>query len=92
MKFRSALLNIFRNLHLNSRFFLSCGGLIALFALSFKLEFLMPITQVLAILLLVVTATDILILFNPNADIRVNRTVSKLLSLGDENRITLEIH
>lgn len=85
------MLKLIKNLYLSDRFFWVFGALVLLFCLSFAFSFLFPVTQTLLVLGVIITLFDIILLFNRKVDITCKRKISKLLSLGDANKITLEI-
>jgi len=80
-----------RNLFFTSRFFILLGAIIALFAISFHVSFLYNISQVLLLLLIVTTSSDIYILFSQKNKFSCTRTTPKIFSLGDENKVTLHL-
>jgi uncharacterized protein (DUF58 family) len=81
-----------RTLHLRRRFFLALGVLITLFAMSFVWAWLFPVSQALLVLLFGVVLAEIILLYSAKETIRVERSTSKLFSLGDENQIVLKVH
>ncbi len=85
------MLNIINNTYLTNRFFWSFGGLILLFFLSFALPFLFPVAQTLLVLGLIIALLDVSLLFNKKVRISCQRKLPKLLSLGDANKITLQV-
>jgi len=85
------MLNLFKNTYLTNRFFWSFGGLVLLFCLSFALPFLFPVAQTLLVLGVVITLLDGSLLFNKKMNISCQRKLPKLLSLGDSNKITLQV-
>ncbi len=85
------MLELLKNIYLTNRFFWSFGGLILLFCLSFALPFLFPIAQTLLVLGLIITVLDTSLLFNKKVKITSQRQLPKLLSLGDSNKVVLQI-
>ncbi len=83
--------NIARELHINTRFFILAGVIIALFALAFAFPWLLWPVIVLAMLAVAVFFADIIVLFLPNHRFSGKRTLAKMLSLGDQNPIQLTI-
>lgn len=86
------MLKVLKNLYLTDRFFLLFGGLAGLFVLSFAIELLFPIAQTLFVLSVALVFIDIIVLFNRNVYIRCERKLSKVFSLGDNNRVRIEVH
>jgi uncharacterized protein (DUF58 family) len=84
-------LKTIRNTYLTNRFFYLFGGLVALFVLSFAIEFLFPIAQTLLVLSLALVFVDIAILFNRSTKVNGQRNSSKVFSLGDENLVSLDL-
>jgi len=85
------MINLLKNIYLTNRFFWSFGGLILLFCLSFALPILFPIAQTLLVLGLIITLLDASLLFNKKVKITSQRQLPKLLSLGDSNKVVLQI-
>ncbi len=80
-----------KNIYLSSRFFWSFGALVVLFCLSFRFPFLFPVTQTLLVLGGIIFILDVSLLFHRNTAIQCGRKLPKLLSLGDPNKIILEL-
>jgi uncharacterized protein (DUF58 family) len=78
-------------LHLNQRFFIGAGIVALLFILSFPFAFVTPFAWVALLLLLSATLTDIILLYSGRLLIQGSRTTSRMMSLGDENAVTLKI-
>lgn len=76
---------------LTNRFFYLFGGIVLLFAASFFMDFLFPVTQALLVLGLILVLVDAFLLFEKKRPLRVRRHTPKVLSLGDENNIQLDI-
>ena len=79
------------NLYLTRRFFTAFGVVIFLFILSYSFGWLMPFAQTAFVVVCGVVLADYGLLFNKNTQLSTTRRTSKLLSLGDANRITLDI-
>ena len=79
------------NLYLTRRFFTAFGVVIFLFILSYSFGWLMPFAQTAFVVVCGVVLADYVLLFNKNTQLSATRRTSKLLSLGDANRITLDI-
>ena len=80
-----------KNLYLSRRFFIAYGAVIILFVLSYSFGWLMPFAQTAFVVVCGVVLADIALLFNKNTDLSATRRTPKLMSLGDANRITLDI-
>ncbi|MBL0316324.1 MAG: DUF58 domain-containing protein [Flavobacteriales bacterium] len=78
-------------MHLNQRFFIGAGIVALLFILSFPFAFVTPFAWVALLLLLSATLTDIILLYSGRLLIQGSRTTSRMMSLGDENAVTLKI-
>ncbi len=76
---------------MNIRFFIAMGVVVLLFALSFPFGFLLPIGKTALVILFAITVSDLVILINPKSKLIAIRKHGKLLSLGDENKISLTI-
>jgi len=85
------MLNIINNTFLTNRFFWSFGGLVLLFCLSFALPFLFPVAQTLLVLGVIISLLDVSLLFNKKVSVSCQRKLPKLLSLGDANKIILQV-
>ncbi|MDG1062926.1 MAG: DUF58 domain-containing protein [Flavobacteriaceae bacterium] len=62
-----------------------------LFALSFGLPLLFPLAQTLLVGIIVATIADGVLLFNASSKITLKRRAGKMLSLGDENPLFLDV-
>ncbi|NNE55358.1 MAG: DUF58 domain-containing protein [Flavobacteriales bacterium] len=80
-----------QNLHLTQRFFIALGILIGLTGLCYALEFLLPLVQIFAMIVGVLTLTEVISLFGQKNRFEVARETGKLFSLGDENPVVLTI-
>lgn len=85
------MLKLLKNTYLTNRFFWSFGGLVLLFFLSFAFSFLFPIAQTLLVLAVIITLLDVSLLFNKKVVIQCRRKLPKILSLGDPNKIILDL-
>lgn len=83
--------DIASNLHLTRRFYLCMGLLVFVIGTSYFMKFLLPAAQLLAVAIGVLVITDMLTLFSRKTKFFATRTAGKLLSLGDDNTIKLEI-
>lgn len=79
------------NLFIKNRLFLFLLLIAIGFAMSFGFPFLFPVFQVALYAIIALLLVDIIILFNKKQVISADRIMSAQLSLGDENKIVLEI-
>lgn len=80
-----------RNLYLTHRFY---GGLFAVAvigAAGFRWPVMLAVAQTLLVLLVAAAIIDIVLLFNPRVKITASRRTPKVLSLGDEQNVYLDI-
>jgi len=84
-------MNLIRNLYLTNRFYLVLAMLIGAMMASYAFPYLMPLVQTAIVLLALAVTVDILMLFNRRVDMDVVRETPGVLSLGDQNPITLII-
>jgi len=77
---------------LPSRFFIVCGALVLVFAIGFAIPILFPIGQFLLFIFLALVLTDWMLLFQPAANLNGVRRLPRMLSLGDENPIYLDLN
>jgi len=80
-----------KNLYLAKRFFLFGGGIAVIFVCSYPISLLLPAAKVLFTLFIAFFISDIIILFNRALNIDCARSVPKLMSLGDENKVLIFI-
>jgi uncharacterized protein (DUF58 family) len=86
------MIRMLKNLNFTNRFFLIYSGIIFAFAISFFLKWVFPIAQTFLVIALLISLMDILILFSRNIKVEVTRNHSNMLSLGDKNKINIQIH
>lgn len=82
---------LFKHFFIYTRLFLFGGAIIFLLVLSYPFELLLPIALTSLLMLLLVTLADALMVFGPRVSLHASRTVSKMLSLGDDNPITITL-
>ncbi len=80
-----------KNLFLTNRFFYGMALLIAVMMLSYAFPFLFPLVQTGCILYAVIVLVDALLLFNRNTNVIIKRETPPILSLGDENTISISL-
>lgn len=78
-------------MYLTNRFFWFAGAVIALFALSYPLDWLFPLAQIAVIALCLLTAADISILFYKRPEVTANRVLAPVFSLGDPNTVVINV-
>jgi len=82
---------MFRQIYLTGRFFWLFSALAIAFALSFFVQALFPLLQVLFVLALAILLLDGLLLFGPKTLIEAERQLPRVLSLGDSNQAVLRV-
>ncbi len=80
-----------KNIYLTRRFFIVFGGVVVLFTAAFSVPALFIVAQGCLILGIVMTFADIVLLFSNKMHVKVKRHIPKMMSLGDSNRISLDI-
>jgi uncharacterized protein (DUF58 family) len=85
------VIRFYKNLYLNNRFFLLFGVVVVVFCFGFAFEPVFHIAKIALGVAAAVVITDIMLVFHPRAKLNVTRSMSKLLSLGDDNAVKLEI-
>lgn len=61
------------------------------FILAFPLGFLLPVAQTFFVVVIALVIGDYVQLFNKNVRLKVRRRLPKIFSLGDDNKVTIEI-
>jgi len=84
-------MKIWDNIFLTNRFFICFGIISGLFAVSFFVQILFPIVQAILLIALILTFVDFLLLFKGNDFIQAVRRTPKIFSLGEINKIHLDI-
>jgi len=79
------------NTYLGNRFFYLFTGIIAAFAACFAFPQFLFFVQIILGVALAITLADFMLLFSKKRMLEIKRTVPKMLSLGSENHIRLEI-
>jgi uncharacterized protein (DUF58 family) len=80
-----------KNLFLTTRFFYGMAVLIGCMLLSYTFPLLLPVVQTACVLYAVVALIDIALLYNNSVSINITRDTPTVLSLGDENPITITL-
>lgn len=78
-------------IYLTDRFFWAFGGLVLFFVLSFWLPALLPVGQAIFVLLMAIVILDGLLLFGKNSSVFATRQTPKIMGMGDQNPIKLEL-
>ncbi len=78
-------------MYLTRRFFSTFGIVASFFAASYLLSFLFPVAIVLFVIAVSLAATEAVVLFSKTTALEAVRRLPKLLSLGDSNKVVLEI-
>ena len=81
-----------RNLYLTDRFFTILGSIVVFFVVAFLWSPLYPLGIVIFILLCAIVLVDIFLLFGSNVNLYVHRSLPKIFSNGDPNKVVLFIH
>ena len=81
-----------RNLYLGNRFFYALAFICVLFVLAFRFGWLLPVAQLGLIVVFAATLTDILLNFRGTKAVAAERQLPRVLSLGDENALVLELY
>jgi uncharacterized protein (DUF58 family) len=85
------VVEILKSLQLTHRFYILYGAGVFLMALGFLYSPSIQVALVYMLLLLAATVADSLLLFNPSHSIECHRETSKIMSLGDQNPISLTL-
>lgn len=78
-------------MYLTNRFFWFAGAVIALFAMSYPLDWLFPLAQIAFAALILLTAGDLFILFYRRPEISAVRNTLPVFSLGDPNPVVINV-
>jgi uncharacterized protein (DUF58 family) len=81
----------YKQLFLPARFFILGSVIIVVFGFSFVIHWLFPLGQSLLLLLIAITAVDGVLLFAKKELVRAERKVQDIISLGDENKIFINL-
>lgn len=86
------MIRLFKNLYVTNRFFILFGIVVVLFAFGFGFPVLFYAAQGALVLAAALVLVDIMLLFNGRAIVIAKRTLPRLLSLGSENQIKLQVY
>lgn len=81
----------FSKIYFTKRFFFALGIIVAFFALSFFVDPLFFLSQLILLLLFSVLTIDAVLLLKKDFAVVARRSTKKVLSLGDDNIIELEV-
>jgi len=84
-------MSMYRNFFLSTRFFLVAGILILACMASYVLPLFFPVAKLAIVVFAVAVLADALVVFNPAVKVLGKRTMAPVLSLGDENPVTLTL-
>lgn len=80
-----------KSFYLNNRFFYACGVLIALFLISFTVEWLFIVAQSFIGVILLVSILDIYILYQNKSNFAIIRKVSNIASLHHKHKVEVSV-
>ncbi len=80
-----------KNFFLTQRFFSAAAILIGVMLASYAFPLLLPIAKTACIIFGVIIAIDIILLYNRSIKVDIERDTPSVMSLGDENEITLHL-
>jgi len=87
-----SIINIFlKPIFLTARFFWAMSTLVFLSILGFFIPLFFPFAQGAVLVFLALFLTDILLLFNKNIEVKCERILPKIFSMGDPNPIKLKL-
>lgn len=84
-------MKFFRALYLTSRFFYVMAVIIITMMFAYAFPLMMEFTKAALILFALVCAIDLILLFNRRVALTAEREAPAVLSLGDENQVTLRL-
>jgi uncharacterized protein (DUF58 family) len=84
-------MSFFKNLYLTNRFFYVMSMVIVAMMFSYALPLLFPFSKTALVLFFVLCCIDTVVLFNKNSRVEAQRETPAVLSLGDNNPITVTL-
>lgn len=81
----------FKSFFLNNRFFLAGGGVILLLVLAFPFNLLLPVGLTALLIFLLLVLFDTMVLYGSRISVQATRSITKVLSLGDDNPIKITV-
>lgn len=85
------MIDLYKQLFLPARFFIIASVIVIIFAISFIVHWLFPIGVSLLLLLFISSLADSLLILSKKQPLSVERMVNAIMSLGDENKVTITI-
>lgn len=80
-----------KSLFLNGRFFLGGGIILFVLVLSYPFEILLPVALTAILIFLLLVLFDTLMIYGAGVSLHASRSASRMLSLGDDNPITITL-
>lgn len=78
-------------MYLTNRFFWFAGAVIALFGISYPLDWLFPLAQTGFAAMVILTAGDLFVLFYRRPQVTARRNTASVFSLGDPNPVLISV-
>jgi uncharacterized protein (DUF58 family) len=85
-------MKLIKDLFVSNRFFYIMGGLTLAMMLSHPFPFLLPLVKTGFFLFMIMCLIDIVLLFNSRVVVSVERETTPVLSLGDDNPVSLSFY
>jgi uncharacterized protein (DUF58 family) len=80
-----------KDLFLTNRFFGLFAAIIFMFVLGYSIPFFYPLAITFFVICIALFLVDLILLFNKNVQIKIRRRLPKIFSLGDSNKVTIEL-
>jgi uncharacterized protein (DUF58 family) len=84
-------MQLIRNLFFTTRFFYGMSVLIAGLVMSYPFPVFLPVAKTACVLYALITIIDMVLLFNQRVRMEVDREMATVLSLGDDNVVTITV-
>ncbi len=84
-------ISLLRSFHLNRKFFIAIGVVIMIYAVGFMFSFFAIVAHISLTTICILCAVECVVLLSQSIKLHANRKSTRLLSLGDENQIHLNI-
>lgn len=81
-----------RGIYLSNRFYWALSGIIILFFIGYGLRISFDLGQLLLVVLIILILIDITLLYWPKHSLTGSREIPELMTLGDQNKITIRIY
>lgn len=85
------MISFIKDLYIHLRFFLIAGMIIFLFVAAFAFPWILPIAKTALVIFIAVVVLDALLLFNQSVDVKCDRSLPNVFSLGNENTISIRL-